>query len=390
MNNQRTVIGNFGLGSPTQHLSWWFLLRLFWEQLGSWGYAPGNGLLDARKAVAGYKLKKHGVKLDPERNIAFSAKGSRIIYPFLIQLILKALGRTEVVMMLPYYPGHLKSVRWAGGKAIFIAALSAKNYVDRLEEKLRKGGFLPAAVIICSIGNPFGYKCDLLSFERLVALAHEFGFILIVDEAYSELSYDGIAAPSPFQVAGALRVTVATMTGSKFLSAAAGGIGLAMGPDTLIAPLNEAMEFLSEGGNGIMQTAFGFALPHCGPYVNNLVKLYSGRAHAYADLLVQKAGLPHAHFGIGAGGMFLWTPTDELDADELARRADINGVIVRAGRMFLDTGDEQSPKNMNFLRLCLREPLPVAEHSFNILGNVITQMLYEDPLREAATILESL
>ncbi|MDR3643060.1 MAG: pyridoxal phosphate-dependent aminotransferase [Candidatus Doudnabacteria bacterium] len=370
------VIGDFGLGSPNERVSLWFLLRLIWEQFGIWGYAQSNGIEKAQEAVVAYKRNRHGVVLDPCKNVRFSPKGTRIIYPFLIQLILEQLKRTEVVMTLPFYPGHLKAVRWAGGKAVFLAALSAVTYVDRLEEKLRKGGFHPAAVIICSIGNPYGYKCDLESFRRLVALAHEFGFILIVDEAYAELSYDCIPAPSPFEVEGALPVTVATMTGSKFLSAAAGGIGLSIGPERILQPLSENMEFLSEGGNGLIQSAFAFALPHIEPYVRNLAKLYDSRAHSYADLLYE-AGLYEAKSGVGDGGMFLWVPTDDLSSNELADRAQSEGVIIRPGSMFLDTGDDQRPGNMNFLRFCLRERDQVAARSFRALRPLITTMRIE-------------
>lgn len=376
MKKKKEFRPDYGLGSPTERLSWWFLLRLMWEQFGIWGYSPANGLLAVREAVAAEKLRRNDVALDAEKNISFSPKGSRIIYPFLIQLLIKMLNRTEFVMMLPFYPGHLKSVLWAGGKPVFVAAWTAREYVDRLEEELRKGRFWPAAVIICSIGNPFGYKTDLESFRRLVRLAHEFGFILIVDEAYAELSYDGIAAPSPFQAEDALPVTVATMTGSKFLSAAAGGIGLAMGPENIIAPLNDAMEFLSEGGNGLIQTAFGFALPHVGPYVRELLGVYSGRAEGYTGLL-ENAGLPNAKNGVGDGGMFLFPPTDDVDADELVTQVASEGVTIRPGRMFLNTGDALvigDHPGMNFLRLCLREDMRTTERAFSILGSIIARM----------------
>lgn len=308
--------GDLGLGSPTERLPWWFLLRLFWEQLDIWGYAPSIGLPEARAAVASRKFQKNGVKLDPETNITFSMKGSRMIYPFLIKLILEMVGRIEVVLALPFYPGHLIAARWAGAKVRFVPAMNAKDFVDGLEERLRSGLLNPAVVIVCAIGNPFGYRFDLESYRRLVSLAHEFGFKLIVDEAYAELGYDGTVTASPFQAKDALPVTFVTMTGSKFLSAAAGGIGIGISSVELVAAYNKATEFLSEGGNGLIQAAFAYALPHCDPYIIRLAQMYKNRAYGYAALLEQ-VGLTNAKKGIGDGGMFLWTPTDRLDADNL-------------------------------------------------------------------------
>jgi aspartate/methionine/tyrosine aminotransferase len=332
-------------------------------------------LLKAREAVSKYELRKHGVKLDPATNVTFSMKGSRMIYPFLLEIILDRLQRNTVILPIPFYPGHVSAVRRAGGRAVFVPATSAREFVNGLEEKLRQG-LLPAAVVVSSIGNPLGYRYNSWAFNRLVGLAHQYGFKLVVDEAYAELAYDGTATASPLEAEDALQVTLITMTASKFLSAAAAGIGILIGTPDLIGDFNSAVGDLSEGGNGLVQSAFGFTLPHCDAYVRDLAKKYADRATDYSSLLFQ-AGLHNAVRGVGDGGMFLWTPTDDVDADLLADRAEEEGVIVRPGRIFLDTGDSQRPSNMNFLRICLRENMSVAERSFALLRPIITALRLE-------------
>lgn len=372
MKREPGVIGDFGLGSPNERLSWWFLLRLFWEQLGAWGYAPGNGLRKAREAVAERKLQKHGVVLDPDANVTFTMKGSRMIYPFLVKLVMDKLQRNQVLLPLPFYPGHVSAVRWAGGHAIFVPATNAQEFVAGLEEKLWQG-LLPAAVIVSSIGNPMGYRYNSWAFGKLVGLAHQYGFKLIVDEAYADLAYDGTTTASPLEAEDALQVTLITMTASKFLSAAAAGIGILIGTPDMVGDFNAAVGDFSEGGNGLVQTAFASALPHCDAYTGDLAQKYASRASSYSSFLYQ-AGLHNSVRGIGEGGMFLWTPTDDVDAGVLADRAEDEGVIVRPGRLFLDTEDDQRPKYMNYLRICLRESTHRAERSFGLLRPIITEL----------------
>jgi DNA-binding transcriptional MocR family regulator len=163
------------------------------------------------------------------------------------------------------------------------------------------------------------------------------------------------------------------MTGSKFLSAAAGGIGVGIGSADLVTAFNAAVRDLSEGGNGMLQTAFGSVLAHCDASVARLSSLYHSRALGYTELLEQ-AGFANARAGIGDGGMFLFPPTGDINADELTQKAEEEGVIIRPGSMYMDTGDDQTPQNMNYIRICLRENIPVAERSFAILGRLVSEI----------------
>ncbi len=319
------------------------------------GYAPGNGVQEARETVAWWLDHQFGVMgLDPGvdydgrpetvGNVTF-AEGSRLLLVSACEALFQP--GDQIGMPARYYNGHWDAVRKFGLCPVLVPSTTAAKYVAGIEDCL-KGGWRPKAVVTCFVSNPSGITCRVSEYEKLVGLAHEFGFVVLDDYAYGALDYAQGYVPCSLSVPGALDVVLWFGTASKMFSAASWKVGFAVGRQDRIALLTQAKSIYSEGGSRPGQLATATGLRECGDDVARTRDLYRHRAELTTSLL-QQAGMSGAT--MPDGGMFGWYPVPaEYQggsvrlADELSKR----GVIVRDDRLYGGQGTH--------IRWCLRVP----------------------------------
>src|SRR5690625_6428092 len=96
-------------------------------------------------------------------------------------------------------------------------------------------------------GNPTTECVELEFFERVVAIAREYGIWVIQDLAYADLCFDGYQAPSILQVPGAREVAVEFFTLSKSYNMPGWRIGFCCGNQQLIHALARMKSYLDYG-----------------------------------------------------------------------------------------------------------------------------------------------
>lgn len=362
---------NLGLGSPVQAAPQRAIERFYQEMLrpGGLGYATSNGVQEAREAVCFWQQDVFGVEgLNPGKdyngtpescgNVTF-AEGSRLLLVSAFEALFHP--GDEVIMPSRFYNGHRDAAVKFLLQPVFVPMPSASAYVDGIEERLRSG-WKPKAVITCFVSNPTGISCQKAVYERLVALAHKYGFLILDDYAYGALDYEQGYVPCVLAVPKALDVALWFGTASKMFSAASWKVGFAVGRQDRIAILTRAKSIYSEGGSIPGQLATATALRECRADVIRVRKHYRIQAELTTNL-VREAGLKNAL--MPEGGMFGWFPVDNYYGGSVRLVAELYkcGIILRDDLLYGGCGQH--------IRWCLR----VSEAETRTAGSQLTEVL---------------
>ncbi|SFS56485.1 aminotransferase class I/II-fold pyridoxal phosphate-dependent enzyme [Paenibacillus sp. 453mf] len=151
-------------------------------------YTPNEGLMELREEIAGYLNKYFKMSYDPVGEILVTVGGSEAI-----DLALRALltPGDEVVIPVPGYVAYSPLVRLNGGVPIELE-LSDEHDFKLTEELLQQAiTSRTKAVIVNYPSNPTGAVMKKEDWLPIVRLAIQHNLIVITDEMYAELTYDG-------------------------------------------------------------------------------------------------------------------------------------------------------------------------------------------------------
>jgi len=152
---------------------------------GEWGYGPVSGTPRLRELIAKDAEKTYGMKFGRE-NVLVSNGSKQILYN-LFQTILNP--GDEVIIPIPYWVTFPESVKLAGGKPVL--APSLPNHHLDLSVIRRLIGPKTRAIILNSPNNPSGAVYGKDDLVQILNWAKENNFLIISDEAYAALVYEG-------------------------------------------------------------------------------------------------------------------------------------------------------------------------------------------------------
>ncbi len=263
------------------------------------GYPTNLGIAPLREAVAAHYRTRFGVELDPEREIMplLGAKEG------LAHLCLAQLDAGDVALVAdPGYPVYYGGPAIAGGEAIGMPLRAEHGFLPDLdgigEDTSRR-----ANLLICGYpNNPTGAVADLAFHERLAAWGTERGVAICHDNAYAELTYDGITAPSFLAAPGAREAGIEIYSLSKSLSMPGWRIAFAVGNAELIGRLRTLKTNIDSGMWLAEQHAAVRAVELVPSFTARLRELYGRRRDVLCDGL-DALGLEHAR---PSGALYAW------------------------------------------------------------------------------------
>ncbi|MCS6944002.1 MAG: aminotransferase class I/II-fold pyridoxal phosphate-dependent enzyme, partial [Sutterellaceae bacterium] len=173
------------------------------------GYSVSKGIPRLRRAIAGWYQRRYGVAFDPDSE-AIVTIGSK---EGLAHLMLAILDRGDTVLVPnPSYPIHIYGAVIAGADVRSVRMTRDVDFFAELERAIRESIPKPKLVILGFPSNPTAQCVELDFFERVVALARQYGIYVVHDLAYADIVFDGYQAPSIMQVPGAREVAVEFFT----------------------------------------------------------------------------------------------------------------------------------------------------------------------------------
>ncbi len=323
-------------------------------------YPSNHGIAPLREAVAAHYRTRFGVELDPEREVLplLGAKEG------LAHLCLAQLDPGDVALVAdPGYPVYYGGPAIAGGEAIGLPLRSENGFLPDLaaigDDVSRR-----ANLLICGYpNNPTGAVADVAFFERLAAWGIQRGVPICHDNAYAELTYDGIVAPSFLAAPGARAAGIEIYSLSKSLSMPGWRIAFAVGNAELIGRLRTLKTNIDAGMWLAEQHAAIRAVERIPSFTAGLRALYGARRDVLCDGL-EKLGLEHVR---PQGALYVWVRVpggggSVAFAERLLQEA---AVVVGPGAAYGPTSD-------GYVRLSLTVPEQRLAEALERIGRVLS------------------
>ncbi len=168
----------------------------------SYGYADSKGVLETRKFLADINNQKNGIQISPEDVLFFNGLGDAIakLYQFLVPT-------ARIIGPSPAYSTHSSAEAAHANTAPITYKLDPDNqWLPDMEDLYNKVKYNPSIVgiLIINPDNPTGMVYPKEVLQEFVRIAKEFNLLLIADEIYQNITYNGIEAVSLAEVAGEL------------------------------------------------------------------------------------------------------------------------------------------------------------------------------------------
>ncbi len=221
-------------------------------QQGKTKYTPAAGTLELRKAICEKLERDNGLRYRPEE-IVVSNGGKQSLYNA-YQVLLDP--GEEVIIQAPYWVSYPEIVRLAGGVPVVVETDESTGFrmtADMIREKLTTR---TRVINLNSPSNPTGAVLSRKELEEIAALAVEHDLMIVTDEIYEKLLYDGAEHVSIASFGEEVRRRTITVNG---LSKAYAMTGWRMGYTASEAVFAKAMAALqsqsTSGPSSISQAA---------------------------------------------------------------------------------------------------------------------------------------
>jgi 2-aminoadipate transaminase len=310
-------------------------------------YGPTEGLDETKDCIAAV-MGAEGMRADPEDMIVTTG-GQQVI-----DLVTKTLIDPGDVVIAegPTYPGAVPVFSTYQAQVVQVEMDADGMRVDLLEETLdrldREGRRPKFVYTVPSFQNPAGVTMSLPRRRRLVELAHERELLVLEDNPYGLLRYEG-DPPSPLYALDGGVYVMYLGTFSKILSPGI-RLGWVVAPPPVLEKINlgkQAADLCTSTLSQLMVQAY-FERGRWREYVDSLTSLYRARRDTMLDALADN--FPRqAEWTRPAGGLFIWaTLPDFIDTtDLLARALRDNVAFVPGVAAFLD-GRGRNSMRLNF------------------------------------------
>lgn len=287
------------------------------------------------EAAAQWYKRRYDVELNPETEIC-SLLGSQ---DGLSHIALSILDPGDVMLVPdPCYPIFADGPRIAGAELYYMPLKKENDYVIQLqdipEEIARKAKFM----LVSYPNNPTAAMAPESFYHEVVAFAKKYDIIVLHDNAYSELVFDGQSCGSFLSIPGAMEVGVEFNSLSKTYGLAGARIGFCVGNKEVVGMLKTLKSNMDYGMFLPIQAAAVEALTGDQAVVADTRAAYEHRRDVLCDGLIE-AGW---HMEKPAGTMFVWAPIPDSYQDSEAFVSDLldkTGVLVTPGSAFGPSGE---------------------------------------------------
>jgi LL-diaminopimelate aminotransferase len=264
-------------------------------------YPPYQGTADLRRAIVGWYARRFGVSLDPDREtlVLIGSKEGLAHIPWVF------VNPGDVALVSdPGYPVYATATIMAEGEPYPVPLRRDQGWLPDL-------GAIPDAVarrakvfFLNYPNNPTAATADLSFFNDVADFARRHGILIVHDNTYSEIAYQGYRPPSFLQARGAMEVGIELHSLSKTYCMTGWRLGFAVGNADAVGALGTLKTNIDSGQFAAIQAAGVAALTGPQEPVRERVAVWEARRNAVVKGL-REAGLdvpmPRATF-------YLWIP----------------------------------------------------------------------------------
>ena len=266
---------SLGIGEPDFATPWHIReAAIFALERGRTGYTSNLGLPRLRRSISDYIQKHFGIRYEPLSEILVSVGVSEAI-----DLALRALLNQgdEVIYHEPCYVSYAPSIVMAGGVPRAVTTRADEGFVLHAED-LEKAITPRSRVLMLNFPtNPTGAAMDPEELEKIAAVCIKHNLVVLTDEIYCELTYEGRPHHSIATLPGMRERTVLLHGLSKAFAMTGWRIGFACAPTELIEAMMKIHQYSILCAPIMGQDAAIEALEHGEQSVNGMRREYEMR-----------------------------------------------------------------------------------------------------------------
>jgi LL-diaminopimelate aminotransferase len=313
-------------------------------------YPSYAGMPAFREAVADWYGRRFGVDLDPGAEV-LALMGSKDGIAHIPEAFVNP--GDVVLAPSPGYPVYRTSTLFAEGTLHEMPLEAGNGFLPDLDAVPADVAGRAKLLFVNYPNNPTSAVAPPSFYDEVVGFAREHGIIVVSDNAYSEIAYDGYRAPSFLETDGATEVGVEMHSLSKTYNMTGWRIGMAVGNASVLAGLGRVKTNVDSGVFDAVQHAGIAALSGSQECVAAACRIYEQRR----DVLVQglrslgyDAASPKATF-------YVWLPVGDSMAFA-ARLLDEAAIVVTPGIGFGSHGE-------GYVRFALTRPVERIEEALS-------------------------
>ncbi|WP_340377354.1 pyridoxal phosphate-dependent aminotransferase [Streptomyces sp. SS7] len=306
-------------------------------------YPPGPGVPELRAAIARHQARRYGLSYDPDTEVLVTAGATEAIAAALLALLEPG---DEVVALEPYYDSYAACIAMAGASRVPVTLrpdperarfrLDLDELRDAVTDRTR-------LLLINTPHNPTGTVLTRAELTAIAELAVERDLLVVTDEVYEHLVFDGAEHIPPATLPGMRERTVTIGSAGKTFSFTGWKVGWVTGAPDLVAAVRSAKQYLTYVASGPFQYAVAEALRLPDSYFEEF----------RADMLTKRdllaGGLEQAGFTVfrPAGTYFITAdvrPLGETDGFAFCRALpERAGVVAIPNAVFYDHKEAGAP-----------------------------------------------
>jgi len=244
----------------------------------------------------------------------------------------------EVLLFEPYFPPYKHLIEWVGARATPVRT-SFENGFMPTGQTLEKAITASTRVLLLnSPNNPTGAVIPAETLDDIARIALERDLLVLSDEVYDRLLFDGLTHESIWTRPGMRERTVVVQSFSKSYAMTGWRIGYAFGPEWIIESMIKVVTSYTSCAPSISQRAALAALKLDGKFVDTMVDEFRARRDLAYEVL---QGLPGVRVHRPAGTFYIFPDVSQIAKNSLQFAVDLlqdEQVLVVPGETFGSSG----------------------------------------------------
>ena len=216
-------------------------------------YTAGPGMIELRKAICEKLMRENGIQYNP-KEVLVSNGEKQSLYNVCQALFSEG---DQVITFSPYWVSFPEFIRLADAQPVIVNTIAEKNYEPDFSDLSKKINNQIKGLIINSPSNPTGGVWTEKALIRIIKMAKKHNWVLISDECYERLVYDGefisVEKLNRDQKIGANVITCISL--SKTYAMTGWRIGYSVGPQRIINAMAKIQGQATSCANSIGQMA---------------------------------------------------------------------------------------------------------------------------------------
>ena len=225
---------------------------------GKTHYTANNGIPGLRRAIAASPFA-NGLSYDPETEVIVTVGAINALSLALLCAIEPGEG---ILVQDPVWLDYFELAKFAGGEVLHVRTVPEEGF--RVSAERVRQALTPSSRILMlnTPGNPTGVVLRRPELEEIARVAVEQDLLVICDEVYRTLIYDGVSPASIAECPGMKERTLVVNSVSKAFAMTGWRVGCAMGPAKLVAKMTQLQEYLNACVATPCQYAAQWAIEH--------------------------------------------------------------------------------------------------------------------------------